>query len=89
MAAQPAPLVLAGMTTVQDVMDWVPIKGDFLTAACTELGVDLADPVRTLANIDEKDLDEVKKSLKVGERALNAAERGKLGSAWRTARTRS
>ena len=56
MSAQPALLVLAGMVSVADVMDWVPIKGDSLTAACTGLGVGLADPVRTLANIDEKDV---------------------------------
>ena len=69
MAAQPAPLELAVMTKVKDAMDWAPIQGDFLAAACTELGVDLGDPVRTLANVGEKDIDEAKKSMEVRARA--------------------
>ena len=86
MAAQPSPTVLAAMATVGDVFDWVPIKDAFREAVCTELGVAAGDPVRTLANIDEGDLHDAKKTIKIGERALNAAERGKVGSAWRTSR---
>ena len=86
MAAQPSSAVLAAMATVGDVFDWVPIKDAFREAVCTELRVAVGDPVRTLANIDEGDLNDAKKTIKIGERVLNAAERGKVGSAWRTSR---
>ena len=86
MAAPPSPAVLAAMATVGDVFDWVPIKDAFRDAVCTELGVAVGDPVRTLANVEEGDLNDAKKTIKIGDRALNAAKRGKVGSAWRTSR---
>ena len=67
-------------------MERVPIKDAFRDSLCAELGLLPADPVRTLANIEEGDLNDAKKAVKVGDVALTAAQRGKVGSAWRTAR---
>ena len=85
MAAQPAAELLTAMDTIAKVFAWVPVSEELAGVLCTHLGRVPGDPVRTLANVDEDDIQEAKK-LKIGERPLTAVEKGKVVSSWQTAR---
>ena len=86
MSSQPAPELLASMNTVGKVLEWVPLPEPFAVALCTALGCAAGDPVRALASIAEEDIEDTKKTMKIGDRLLNPVEKGKVVSSWRTAR---
>ena len=59
-AMEPTPEELQAMK-VGDVVAWIPIAaGDLRVAVLTAFGLDEASPLRLLAAIDEKDVEEVK-----------------------------
>ena len=74
------------MDTVRAVFVWIPMPDDLAAALCAHLGCGLGDPVRTLAQVDEEDIMTARRDLKVGERPLNAVEKGKVVASWRAAR---
>ena len=74
------------MDTVRAVFVWIPVPDDLAAALCAHLGCGLGDPVRTLAQVDEEDIMAARRDLKVGERPLNAVEKGKVVASWKTAR---
>ena len=86
MAAQPSAEVLAAMDTVRAVFVWVPVADNLAAAMCAHLGCAEGDPVRTLANTHEADVMAARSEIRVGERLLNAVEKGKVVASWKTAR---
>ena len=71
---------------MQAVFAWVPLADDLAGAVCAHLGCALGDPVRTLAQVDEEDVLAARGVIRVGERPLNAVEKGKVVASWKTAR---
>ena len=87
MSAEPAPEVMAAWTTVAQVLDWVPIADETLRTAWLEaLGLQPGDPVRSLAEITEEDIMQVRGSLRIREAVLTAAAKGRVVASWRVAR---
>ena len=87
MSAEPAPEVMAAWTTVAHVLEWVPIADEMLRTAWLEaLGLQPGDPVRSLAEITEEDIMQVRGSLRVREAVLTPAAKGRVVASWRVAR---
>ena len=83
-ALEPSAPALAAMTTIEGVLDFVPIAGAFRAALLAMLEVEGTEPTRTLTNIDAADIDDMKATIKIGENHLGPAN--KVGTAWRIAR---
>ena len=84
---EPAPQEIRGLEgSVDSILEWAVINGDFRTALLGALGIAGADPPRSLAGIDEEDITEVKRTLKLGDDLLRPGEKAKVVTAWRAAR---
>ena len=85
-AGEPCAAELAGMDSVGKIFQWLEMPAPVATAFMAGLGLAPESYPRTLADIDEDDIAEVKKATRVGEQPVNPALKGKLGAAWRIAR---
>ena len=74
------------MKTVGDVFAWACADGTLSEAVLAQRGVQLAHLVRTLAAVDEDDIDNANAAINVDGTPLAPAAKGMLGSAWRAAR---
>ena len=70
---EPTREILNTFVTTGVLLDWIPVKGDFRAAFLKAVGVDDEEPVRSLAAIDEADIQAIRGSLKVGEDYLSPA----------------
>ena len=86
MAMEPTKEDLKAMTTIQHVLTWAGVDGEFATGLAGAFGVQPGEPLRVLAAIDEDDVADIKKTLKIAEAKLSPAQKGKVDVAWKTAR---
>ena len=83
---EPTQQVLDTFDTVANITEWLPMSGPFKDESLKSIGISDTEPTRSLAEVEEEDIHTIRTTLKVGDRALSPAEKGKVVLAWRVAR---
>ena len=85
-AKDPTHAELAGMVKVGQIFDWLKADSALSGAILAGMGLTSESHPRAYADIDEDDVKQQKSAIKIGESALNPAQKGMLGASWRIAR---